>query len=68
MIRGVICGYSDWVLNEVYDINLSGQIIGYGTIDGEKHAFLIAPVPIPGANWLLGTDRVDMFVRIKKRF
>ncbi len=28
-------------------INASGQVTGYGTIDGQTHAFLLTPVPEP---------------------
>jgi len=34
---------SGWVLSGAYDINSSGQIVGSGHIDGEKHAYLLTP-------------------------
>jgi probable HAF family extracellular repeat protein len=40
------------VLTEANAINASGQIVGYGTIDGYAQAFLLTPiadVPIPAA-------------------
>jgi hypothetical protein len=42
------------VLTEAYAINASGQIVGYGTIDGIRQAFLLTPnsvaaVPVPGS-------------------
>ena len=37
------------------DLNNKGQVVGYGTIDGETHAFLASPVSIPVAAWLLLT-------------
>ena len=32
---------SGWVLNEARDVNNSGDIVGYGTINGSQHAFLL---------------------------
>jgi probable HAF family extracellular repeat protein len=34
---------SGWVLNSVNDINIWGQIIGTGTINGQRHGFLLTP-------------------------
>jgi probable HAF family extracellular repeat protein len=40
-------------LERAYDINNEGQIVGYGYLQGEPHAFLMTPeaepVPVPGA-------------------
>jgi probable HAF family extracellular repeat protein len=38
---------SGWVLTRASGINDSGQIAGTGTINGQTHAFLISPVPVP---------------------
>lgn len=32
-----------WVLNSVSDINVWGQIVGSGTLNGESHGFLLTP-------------------------
>ena len=37
------------------DINEKGQIVGYGFIDGERHAYLLNPVPVPAAAWFFGS-------------
>jgi len=37
-----------WALNEARDINNLGQIVGWGTIGGQTHAFLLTPIPEPG--------------------
>src|SRR5207249_2235370 len=34
---------SGWVLAEATAINDAGQIAGYGTVNGEEHAFLLTP-------------------------
>jgi probable HAF family extracellular repeat protein len=36
-----------WTLNVVCAINNSRQIVGYGTIGGQTHAFLLTPIPEP---------------------
>ena len=35
---------SGWLLTEARSINEKGQIVGYGSINGEQHAFLLTPV------------------------
>ncbi|MBI4824805.1 MAG: InlB B-repeat-containing protein [Nitrospirae bacterium] len=34
---------SPWRLEDAYEINDKGQIVGYGTYNGERHAFLATP-------------------------
>jgi len=36
-----------WTLYEATAINNSGQIVGYGEINGEEHGFLMTPIPEP---------------------
>jgi probable HAF family extracellular repeat protein/parallel beta-helix repeat protein len=38
---------SDFVFTRAFDINNKGQIVGFGEINGERHAFLLTPVPEP---------------------
>lgn len=45
---------SGWELTEARDINNLGQIVGQGKINGEKHAFLLTPIPEPCTLLLLG--------------
>lgn len=40
---------SGWLLTEAKGINYSGQIVGYGFLDGERRAFLLTPVKTNGA-------------------
>jgi len=50
-----LAGWS--VLSDAYDVNELGQIVGYGTYNGEERAFLLSPtaVPVPAAVWLFGS-------------
>ena len=36
-----------WDLTDAYAINEEGQIVGFGTIDGNTHAFRLDPLPFP---------------------
>jgi probable HAF family extracellular repeat protein len=42
-LNNMILSNSGWVLALAIWINDSGQITGYGTINGENHAFLLTP-------------------------
>jgi uncharacterized membrane protein len=42
-LNSVIPGNSGWVLKTATDINLWGQIVGEGTLNGEAHGFLLTP-------------------------
>jgi len=43
-----------------YGVNDAGQIVGAGHINGETHAFLMTPVPIPAALWLFGSGLLGL--------
>lgn len=58
---------SGWELNQAYAINNIGQIVGYGLIEGEQHAFLLNPVPIPSAVWLLGSGLIGI-MGLRRKF
>jgi probable HAF family extracellular repeat protein len=42
-LNNLIPAGSGWVLEEAYAINDSGQIVGYGSVHGQTHAFLLTP-------------------------
>lgn len=42
-LNGLIRPGSGWVLNTATDINIWGQIVGSGTLNGESHGFLLTP-------------------------
>lgn len=42
-LNRLIPSHSGWVLWTAYSINDAGQIVGYGTIRNQQHAFLLTP-------------------------
>ena len=46
-LNSLITAKSGWLLSEARGINSNGQIVGSGTINGQQHAFLLTPKPIP---------------------
>ena len=42
-LNSVIPGGSGWTLIEATSINSSGQIVGFGTINRQTHAFVLMP-------------------------
>jgi probable HAF family extracellular repeat protein len=57
-----------WALGVAWDNNDAGQIVGWGFIDKEQHAFLMTPVPEPGALCLLGLGFVSLGRRRTRTF
>ena len=54
-LNGLLPPDSGWEhLYDAWDINNNGQIVGYGWIDGQEHAFVMTPVPEPSTFALLG--------------
>jgi probable HAF family extracellular repeat protein len=56
-LNTLVADLSGWQsLDEAYDINERGEIVGIGTrATGERGAFMLTVVPIPAAVWLLGS-------------
>ena len=44
---------TEWIVQNAQAINNYGQIVGYGTINGEQHAFLMTPNPVPEPSSIL---------------
>ncbi|MBD1804346.1 DUF3466 family protein [Microcoleus sp. FACHB-SPT15] len=42
-LNNLIPANSGWELIEARDINNNGRIVGYGTVNGENHAFVLTP-------------------------
>jgi hypothetical protein len=42
-LNDLIPASSGWNLQSVSDINIAGQMVGTGTINGEVHGFLLTP-------------------------
>lgn len=42
-LNTLIRGNSGWVLNTATDINIWGQIVGEGTLNGQPHGYLLTP-------------------------
>jgi len=57
---------SQWILEEARDINNSGQIVGFGKLNGQTRAFLVTPVPLPGAVWFFGSGLIALMA-IRRR-
>jgi hypothetical protein len=62
-LNSLISPTSGWVLEQANAINDNGQIVGFGTIDGETHGFLLTPVPEPGSLSLLAVGGVALLRR-----
>ena len=53
-LLGIPDNGSSWVLEDAYGINNSGQIVGWGAINGGNHAFIMTPIPEPTTILLMG--------------
>jgi probable HAF family extracellular repeat protein len=60
---------SGWELLEARGINNSGQIVGYGKLDGKYHAFLMTPTvaPEPSTFLLFGGGMAGIAILRKRR-
>jgi probable HAF family extracellular repeat protein len=51
---------SGWVLRDAQAINDLGQIVGFGDINGQEHAYLLSPVPEPSTVALIATGGITL--------
>jgi hypothetical protein len=42
-LNALIPAGAGWVLGEATDINDAGEIVGYGSVHGQEHGFLLTP-------------------------
>lgn len=70
-LNTLLAGNSGWTLYSATGINDSGQIVGFGSFNGQDQAFVLnptaAPVPVPAAVWLLGSGLLGLFGIARKR-
>jgi probable HAF family extracellular repeat protein len=71
-LNSLVSAANGWTLISAQGINDLGQIVGYGTFNGQTEAFLLTPdatpTPIPAAAWLFGSGLMGLVgVRRKKR-
>lgn len=59
-LNSLIDPAAGWELTWASSINASGQIVGYGLINDQTHAFLLTPVPEPGALLLAALGMVGL--------
>lgn len=61
-LNSLVNATTGWTLEKATAINDVGQIVGVGSINGQSHAFLLtpAPVPVPSAVWLLGSGLLGL--------
>lgn len=65
-LNSLIAPDSDWTLLSANAINDAGQIVGFGGIGFEDHAFLLTPVPEPSALTLAALTAVGLLVGRRK--
>ncbi|HTQ10601.1 MAG TPA: PEP-CTERM sorting domain-containing protein [Fimbriimonadaceae bacterium] len=56
-----------WSLSSAFGISDSGEIVGYGNIDGIRHGFLLTPVPEPATLTGFGCALVGLIARRRRR-
>jgi len=64
-LNNLVSPNSGWIIRQAYDINNSGQIVGYGIINGQGHAILMTPIPEPASLLLLALGGLALQYRRK---
>jgi probable HAF family extracellular repeat protein len=56
-----------WRLNDAQDINNAGWITGTGVINGQTHAYMLAPVPEPSTYAMLALGLLALTTVVRRR-
>ncbi len=59
-LNNLVANLGGWTLTEAEGVNDSGSIVGFGTIGGVQHGFLLTPTPEPSTLVLLGAAAVAL--------
>jgi len=57
---------SGWSLQDAYDINELGQIVGYGYLNGQQRGYLLTPVPEPATMAALSLGLAGLITRKRR--
>ncbi len=63
----VISPGTGWALEYAKGINDHGQIVGYGTLDGVRHGYLLTPLPEPASCLALAMGAGYVLVSLRRR-
>jgi probable HAF family extracellular repeat protein len=66
-LNDLVVNLDGWTLQVAESINDSGQIVGYGTRDGNTRAFLLSPVPEPSALLLAAVGLVGLLMHARRK-
>ncbi|MEL6470524.1 MAG: DUF3466 family protein [Cyanobacteria bacterium J06623_4] len=65
-LQTLIPGDSGWDLSGALSINNAGQIVGYGTLEGEQRSFLLTPVSVPEPGLLFGMGAIASLMLLRR--
>lgn len=66
-LNTLIAPTEGWILRSAEAINDRGQVVGYGTYQGQTRAFLLTPIPEPGTFAVIGTLAPAALFALRRR-
>jgi probable HAF family extracellular repeat protein len=66
-LEDLIANGSNWDFNSAHAISDVGQIVGFGTFNGERRGFLLTPVPEPSTVFLAFIAALAVAIAISRR-